>query len=379
VAQTSLALARSVVTGVVTTDAEQLVAAIRALDATADAVLTLSEPHLRAVTEAATRLGVPGEDPAAAALLRDKYQVRQRLAQAGVPQPRFGHASSVAQALAVANEIGYPVVAKPVDGSGSINVGIAAGPAELAEMARTIVEYESYGRSVTSRRTILVEEYVPGPVVSCEVLTTDGRHELYGCTNRILSEPPWAVELGGCFPAELAEQAAVFEVCKAALRAVELRRSISHTEIVLGPRGPLIIEINGRLVGGYIPEMMSLVLDRSIYLDLIELSLGRPVDRPRARRVACIRAVIAPANGLLRKLNVSVLENNPGVAALVLDRHPGDAVRLPRTNRDRLGFVVVVADSQASAIACADALLREIVIDVEPAVSPPTFTKGVHA
>jgi biotin carboxylase len=376
---TPLALARAVRSGVTTADPEAVVRAVRELGRPVDGVLTLSEPHLSAVTEAAARLGVPGEDPATAALVRDKYRVRQRLADAGVPQPAFRHARGVAEALAAAEEIGYPVVAKPVDGSGSINVGIAAGPDPLAGLARTIVEYAGYGRSIASRGTLLVEEYVPGPVVSCEMLSTGGRHELYGCTDRILSRPPWAVELGGCFPAEFAERDRAAEVCRAALSALGLRRGISHTELVLGPTGPQIIEVNGRLVGGLIPEMMSFTLDRHVYHDLIDLSLGRPVAPPRARRVACIRALTAPCDGVLRRLDVSALDGRPEVATMVLDRRPGDPVRSPRTNRDRLGFLVVLADSQPAAVARADKLLAEVAIAVDPLPEALPSEEGVPA
>ena len=116
VEDTALASARSVVRGVTTSDADAVVRAVRGLDTPADAVLTLSEPHLPAVTTAATRLGLPADDPETVALVRDKHRVRERLAEAGVPQPAFRHARSIGEALAAAEEIGYPVVAKPVDG-----------------------------------------------------------------------------------------------------------------------------------------------------------------------------------------------------------------------------------------------------------------------
>ena len=177
------------------------------------------------------------------------------------------------------------------------------------------------------------------------------------------------MELGGCFPAEYAQRAAAVEVCEAALTALGMRRAISHTEIVLGREGPQIIEVNGRLVGGYIPEMMSFTLGRNVYHDLIDLFLGRSVAPPRTSGVACIRALTAPADGVLHELDVTSLDGRPGVAAVVLDRHPGDVVRFPRTNRDRLGFVVVLAGTQAGAVARADALLAEVGIVVDPPVS----------
>jgi S-sulfo-L-cysteine synthase (3-phospho-L-serine-dependent) len=375
VRDTPLARARQVVTGIITSDPRALVESVADLGVPVDALLTLSEPHLVAVTAAAARLGLHGEDPQTAALLRDKHRVRQRLAEAGVPQPRFRLAPGVTAAVTAADEIGYPVVAKPVDGYGSIDVGIAADAGELAACARAIVQSPGYGRSVPSRRAVLVEEYVPGPVVSCEMLTAGGRHLLYGFTDRVLSDPPRAVELGGCFPAEFPERSAATQGCIAALDAVGVRRSFSHTEIALGPEGPRIIEINGRMVGGCIPEMMSLVCERNLYRDLIEFHLGRVPEPPRTEGVACIRALIAPSDGVLRVLDTSALRGRPDVAAVALDRRPGDEVRVPRSNNDRLGFLLVVAPSRERIDI--DSLAGSVVIAVDAHQGVDTQTQEV--
>ncbi|MEV4439387.1 ATP-grasp domain-containing protein [Streptomyces sp. NPDC049577] len=370
-----LAHATRVLEGITTGDAEALGAALEALhrDHPVDGVLTLSEPHLRCTAEAAARLGVPYEPPGTSVRLRDKHTVRTLLEKAGVPQPDFRLALTAEEAVAAAGELGYPVVVKPTDGSGKLGVGVAHYPGEVARIAEQTFEARDYGRSIVGAGRVLVERYVPGPVVSCEMLTVDGRHHFYGCTDRVLAPPPYPVELGGCFPAELSPEQleAVVAVTGAALDAVGVTRSHTHTELVLGPDGPQIIEVNGRLVGGFVPEMMNLVLGHDVYHDAIDLALGgSPVPAPTSG-VACIRAVVARESGVLTGIDLEGARSAPGVARVLLDAEPGEHVRPARVNAERLGFLIATGASAAEATAAARAALDRVVLRVTPGEGDP--------
>jgi biotin carboxylase len=374
-AESALSVATDVITGVTTADTAALLDALQPVhaDHPLDALTTISAGHLLPTAEAARKLCLPHEDPQVVARLRDKYAVRAALAAAGVPQPAFRHAATAEEAVAAADELGLPVVVKPSDGYGSRGVGVAGHPREVAELARAITESRDYGRSVVGAGAVLVEQYVQGPVVSCEMLTVDGLHQPYGCTDRILAPPPHPVELGGCFPAPLPpdQWQAVLQVCTSALDAVGVRRAHTHTELVLGPQGPQIVEINGRLVGGYVPEMMNLVLEHGVYQDVVELALGGSPRASATRGAACIRAVTAPTHGILERVDLATVRTSPGVARVLLDAEPGRPVGPARTNRDRLGFLITTGEDAAEARATADAALARAVIHIRPEVPDP--------
>ena len=197
---------------------------------------------------------------------------------------------------------------------------------------------------------------MPGPIISCEMLTLEGRHQLYGCVDRQLAEGPYPVEMGGCFPADLprstTDEAA--RVCAAALDALGLRRTFSHTELVLGPDGPQIIEVNGRLIGGLVPTMMNRVLGRSIYDDVIAVALGQRPSPPAITGVGCIRAVTTDASGFLSGVDVEDARAVGGVRDIVLQTTIGQPVRPARDNSDRLGFIISTGADADAARAAAD-------------------------
>lgn len=61
----------------------------------ADGIITLSEFGVMAVAEACLELGLPGPGPNAA-LARDKWLMRQRWSEAGLPVPRFTKVTNLA-------------------------------------------------------------------------------------------------------------------------------------------------------------------------------------------------------------------------------------------------------------------------------------------
>ncbi|MGW2595957.1 ATP-grasp domain-containing protein [Streptomyces klenkii] len=357
-------------TGVPTTDPAGLLDVISTLHRKhpVHGLLALSEGHLPATAEVAEALGLPFESAAVMRRLRDKHAVRERLAAAGVPQPAFRQARTPEEAVAAAAEIGYPVVVKPADGFGSLHVGVANDAAEVAELAGAVAGARSYGRGVAGSGVALLEAYVPGPVVSCEMVTVDGTSTPYGCVDRLLAPAPHPVELGGCFPAELDDDVreAVERVVAGALDAAGIRRAHTHTEVVLGPDGPQIIEINGRLIGGYVPTMINYVLGRNIYHDVIELALGGSPSPSPAQGVGCIRAITAPAPGVLAGIDAEAARSAPATAEVMLHARPGQPVRPARNNFDRLGFLITTADTAAEARKAAEdahALVRVTVED----------------
>src|SRR5262249_13173416 len=88
-----------------------------------DGVLTVSAdravPVVAAVAEA---LGLPGIGTETAHLMTHKVAMRTRLADAGVPQPRYAAVRSIHEAHAALDTVGLPAVVKPADSGGQRGV-----------------------------------------------------------------------------------------------------------------------------------------------------------------------------------------------------------------------------------------------------------------
>src|SRR3954471_22568642 len=84
-----------------------------------DGVLTVSADRAVPIVAAvAAARGLPGIGVETAHLMTHKIAMRTRLADAGVPQPRYAAVRSISETRRAANEVGFPAVLKPADSGG---------------------------------------------------------------------------------------------------------------------------------------------------------------------------------------------------------------------------------------------------------------------
>jgi S-sulfo-L-cysteine synthase (3-phospho-L-serine-dependent) len=317
-------------------------------------VTSSSDYFVAAAAHVAARLGLPGPSPLAVRRCRDKLRQRLALRRAGVAGPDFRAARTTAEAVAAGRALGWPVVVKPVRGTGSVGVRLCRDAAESASHAAALLDQRWNERGHALPARILVEEYVAGVEYSVEAF--DGR--VVGVTRKRLGPEPCFVEVGHDHPAPLEparRQALEAHVC-ASLSALGLTFGATHTEVRLDARGPRTIEVNPRLAGGFIPELVRLAAGVDLVAATIARAAGRPgPPRAAARGAASIRFLLPPRAGtLVEARGLDAVRRRPGVVEVALYRAPGQAVTLQGDFRDRIGHVITAAEDAPSAAAAAE-------------------------
>ena len=88
-----------------------------------DAIVTdQTDVSVGSVAYVAEKLGISGIGTETALRFADKYEMRKAAKKAGVNVPDFDKAQCVEDAVAIAERLGYPLIMKPVDSSGSRGV-----------------------------------------------------------------------------------------------------------------------------------------------------------------------------------------------------------------------------------------------------------------
>jgi biotin carboxylase len=309
-----------------------------------DGVLCVLDEFLIAAACLARDLGLPHEPVSTVRLLRDKAAVRERLTGAGVGALRWQRADTAEQALEAAAAVGYPVVVKPVAGHSSIGVSVLWNQRQAAKV---LAEARGGG-------PLLVEQFRAGRELAAQVLVQDGRTHLYGFGERLPSPVHQTVALGGCFPARFERRGVARRFVEEVVRALGIRNSALHIELLMTPTGPELIEVNGRIAGYVIPRQMRKALDRSITLDLLNLCVGRPVAplREPVSHVA-LRSLLCDTAGTVRAVDPA-----PRLPTEVVDHwisvRPGDQVVATTRNAERFGYVMAEGDTPGEAHRGAD-------------------------
>ncbi|MFI9319412.1 pyridoxal-phosphate dependent enzyme [Kitasatospora aureofaciens] len=333
-------------------------------------VTTTSEYYLVQAAALAEGLGVAANPASALAACRDKSATRRTLLAHGVRQPRFAEVSDPAEVEAAVAAVGLPCVVKPVDESGSHEVLWCGDVATATEQARKLLAVTRNVRGQASAGTVLVEEFLTGPEFSAEMFWADGDAVCVGITQRTVSELPYFVETGHLFPAVLPDgtAAAMADTARRSLEAVGLNRGPAHVELRLTADGPAVIEINARLAGGMIPELIRPATGIDLLEQQIRAAAGLPLNlTPERERSAGIRFLIAAEPGRLAAVEgVERAGAVAGVDRVTVTAAVGRSVRPVREAYDRLGHVIAVGDGPEQVGAALDAALAELAVVVEP-------------
>jgi biotin carboxylase len=295
--------------------------------------------------------------PETAALTVLKHSQRKRLAERGVPQPRWEVATEAG------DDLPLPAVVKPVDRQGQKGLTVVSDAAGLAAAIAAAVE-------VSRNRLALVEELVPGPEITVNAFSIAGEFHPLTVTDRLTAgREAFGVALAHAWPSAHNVEEAV-EVARLAADALGVTDGPSYTQIVLGPDGPRIMELAARLGGGHDAELCRVALGVDLNGLALAAALGEPVEIPEQAPVggACVRFLVPP-EGVLE--DVDGLEEAlavDGVADARAYRSPGWRFGPFRRGNDRAGYVLAQGDSRDDALARADraaALIRFRTADAE--------------
>lgn len=330
-----------------------------------DGVMTLAtDIPLVTVAAVADALGLRAVSPEVAERATNKFVMKKAFAAAGVPCPRFALAATPARAVSAAERIGWPVVTKPLNGSGSRGVTLINGPEEMKPAFLA-------AREVAKRQQVVIEEFAEGRHLCVEAFTWKKQTKVLCVIDRIVSRPPHFVELRHTFPSSLPKKILkqVVEITVAGIEALGVEDGPSHTDMIVTERGPVISEIGARLDGDYkSSDFMPLVFGYDIIADTIRAALGEtPLLFSRRsdlepRRALCIR-YFTPRPGVVDSIaGAAAAKKSPGVKYCEINIRAGNKIIEFTRSHDRVGVVIAEGAIRREAEANAAVAEKKLVI-----------------
>ena len=330
-----------------------------------DGVLTSCDYYLVAAAHIAERLGLPGSPPQAVEAACNKDRTRLALREAGVPGPAFALADSPSGLVEAATALGFPLVVKPVDLCAGMFVRKVADADELRAAAGDLAGFPVNARGQRRSSTVLLEELLTGPEVSVEAVTARGRTTVVGVTDKSVAGSPWFVETGHMFPADLdaAVEREVTATAVAAIEALGLDNTVTHTEIKLTPDGPRVVEVNPRPAGNQITELIRRVAGIDLPAVHAQLALG---EEPALREVrtgaasAAISFLLPPRPGPVHEIRgAEQVADATGVVDFAC-KQQGHVAGAATSNNNYLGHVMVTDPLLGAARSRAEAAIAAL-------------------
>ena len=321
-----------------------------AKDKEIDGVLTAATDFsVLVMSRIAEELNLPGINYSSAKLIKNKAAVRKCLYDAHADDTGYSYEiASMEDARRILPTVKFPVMMKPVDGSGSRG----ASKVEGAEDFEKACEFAMSG-SVTHRA--VAEPFVNGREYGVESFVDNGVIHVLGVMQKDMTEPPYYAELGHAMPSGLSEEmeSKVKSCVRKAIFALNVNHGSVNMDLLITEKGDVhIIDVGARMGGNLIG---SHIIPRGTGIDymgnMIRAAVGDPTDfksRWSPMAVATKLLTLTPGNVKelpdFRKIEI---ENDVQIEHHL---HVGDTINEYHTNLDGCGYIVAGGFNVADAI-----------------------------
>ncbi|MEO5950528.1 MAG: ATP-grasp domain-containing protein [Candidatus Saccharimonadales bacterium] len=273
-----------------------------------DAVISLYENYILPTAIIGEFLGVPHLPVASAEACTDKFLMRTLFNGASEKiSPDFAIVQSIDDVLAFAHSHSFPLILKPANLAKSLLVTKSSDITELRnnyEKTMTMIDkiYETYAPNRTPK--LIVEEFLEGSIHSVDAYIGEDGIPLV-LDNVVDYQTGYDIGYDDNFhysrilPSKLSanDQIALRHCAEIGIKALGMKNSPAHVEVIMTVDGPRIVEIGARN-GGYRGRMHRLANGIDILGAAIEVALGK-------------------------KPSIIALKNEPCAVLELFPKHPG--------------------------------------------------------
>lgn len=295
----------------------------------------------------------------------NKHLMRKAFESYGAPSPLSFCTDNVEEGYKLFHSIGDKAILKPSRNSGS------RGIAEI-EMGISYEDFSTlFERSKKESRdvSVMIEQFIEGPEFSVEIIVWNGIVHVLQVTDKKTTEAPYFVELGHSQPS-LYPQNVVNDVRSAAVlgvKALGLNDCAAHAEVKYRNGKAYLMEIGARLGGDFISTQLThLSTGIDMVAAAIDVAMGvepnlKPVD---VKHGVAIR-YFTPSEGYLLRIDNLEILNDDRVYDYEIYKKVGDSVPEVKSSLDRSGHVIVIDKTVTEAIAFAEKIINEVILETK--------------
>lgn len=250
-------------------------------------------------------------DPDLVDARRHKYVMHQALAAAGLPivrQISTADPDEVTAWIEREGLTGKDLVIKPPTSAGTVGVSRAPGGRGWREQFTAMLGTRD--KLDVLAEEVLVQEEMTGTEYAIDTVSHDGRHSItdiikyrripYGEGIAVYDYVEW-------LPYEPDTYAELIDYGLGALDAVGLRNWAAHTEVMMTPDGPRLLEVNARLAGAGNPAVTEIATGESQVTRIVDVCKGLGPQLPPGytlRRNVTAVFLMAHSSGVVRNAEI---------------------------------------------------------------------------
>lgn len=304
-------------------------------------------------------LGLPGIPYEVVNIIKSKYITRVKTIHLyNSEYLQFFEISSIEQVLSLNGKLRFPVMIKPVDGSGSKGTG-------RADDFHTFIKLCENALKISLSKKVLVESYINGEEYGVESFVYKGTVYVLVIMKKYMTKPPYYAELGHSVPADLPQKTEqrVLSIVKDTINALNITFGSVNMDLIITKEGvPYIIDIGARMGGNLIGSHIVPIATGIDYIgNIIKASIGEHIDFKSCTGQPVSTALLALSPGIIKQLpDLSTYRKRNNVIDVVFIKNIGDKINLYTNNLDGCGYIVTTGQDSSKAHDLAFSIRDEI-------------------
>ncbi|HEY4223909.1 MAG TPA: ATP-grasp domain-containing protein [Myxococcota bacterium] len=251
---------------------------------TVDRVLANWEPLTITAARIRERFQMPGMSVDAVRGFRDKQIMKDRVKAAGLRVPKSRRVRSESEIRAAVEEIGFPLVLKPIAGAGSADTYKVSDKQEL----------ESVMKAMRHVQEASCEEYIEGEEFTFDTVSIGGV-PAYENVAQYLPKPIEARNVEWISPVIITVKDTAqkklqggIQLGRNVLQALKMGDGFTHMEWFLTPKGEAVFgEIGCRPPGAHLVDQMNYTGDIDLFREWARVAVHGKFEAPTARKYNC--------------------------------------------------------------------------------------------
>jgi biotin carboxylase len=311
--------------------------AIDRLEITPDAAITVYENYILPTAWITEHLHLPGLPIEAAEACTDKFLMRSLFAKAPEKiSPDFGIVENEEDLIEFAEKHTFPLILKPANLAKSLLVTKNHSMDELQQNYKKSVGLlaSTYQKYAPHRQPkLIIEEFLEGSIHSVDAFV-DAEGRPFVLENIVDYQTGYDIGYDDNFhysrliPSKLStdDQAALRHCAEVGIKALGMKSSPAHVEIIMTKTGPQIVEIGARN-GGYRERMHALANGLSIPGLALQVALGRsPVIKTTRNEPCAVLELFPKTEGIFESIDEATILSLPSLNYLSIKATPGQFI-----------------------------------------------------
>lgn len=254
-------------------------------------------------------------------------------------------------------DLNYPVIIKPVMNSGSRGVIKCNNIPELSKSIEETLQH-------CNDQRYLIEEFIEGDEISVEVLVQNHKVHIIQITDKLVTLPPYNVELGHIQPSKYDFLTPKIEaILQKVVDNSGLNNCALHPELKISGDKITIIEIGPRLGGDFITSHL-VPLSTGVNIEdlLIEISVGKEINYQTEKHASMVSYFNFPeGNKIVNTITEQeVCEKFKNIQEFSFKLNVGDYTTLITNSLNRYGEFIIKEESPEALITSRNTILQSL-------------------